>query len=77
MKNRLNIYYDEKDDLLELQIEDPTPAYYEEISEGIFERRDEKTKKVKGFAVFSFRKRIANMKNINVELPVNVELISK
>lgn len=76
MKNKLNIYYDEEDDLLEIQIGDPAPAYYEEINEGVFERRDEKTNKITGFAVFSFRKRISDKKNINVEVPVGVEIDS-
>lgn len=64
-----------KGDFLEIQIGNPTPSYYEEINDGVFERIDEKTKKVKGFAVFSFRKRI-KQKEINVPLPVEVNISS-
>ena len=56
MKNNLNIYYDEEGDFLELRMGDPTNSYYEEISDDIFERFDEKTNEIKGFAIFSFRK---------------------
>ena len=45
------------------------------IGKTYFERIDEKTKKVKGFAVFSFRKRI-KQKEINVPLPVEVSISS-
>jgi len=76
MKDKMNIYYDDEGDFLEIQIGELTPSYYEEISDGVFERIDEKTRKVKGFAVFSFRKRLAGKKNINVRLPVKVQLSS-
>ncbi len=75
MKGNLNIHYDEEGDLLEIQIGKPTLSYYEEIKDGVFERIDEKTKEVKGFAVFSFRKRI-RQKEINVPLPVEVSISS-
>ena len=74
MKDTMNIYYDEEGDLLEIQIGEPTPSYYEEVSDGVFERRDEKTNKTKGFAVFSFRKRLSSKKDINVPLPAHVQL---
>ena len=72
----MNIYYDEEGDLLEIQIGKPMPSYYEEICDGVFERRDEKTNKTKGLAVFSFRKRLSQKKDINVPLPVRVQLSS-
>ena len=75
MKDELNIYYNEEADLLELIICKTTPAYYEEIKDGVFERIDEKTGKIKGFSVFSLKKRMKNG-NINVPLPVKVQLSS-
>ena len=75
MKDELNIYYDEETDLLELIIGKTTPAYYEEIKDGVFERIDEKTGKIRGFSVFSLKKRMKNG-NINVPLPVKVQLSS-
>ena len=75
MKDELNIYYNEEAVLLELIIGKTTPAYYEEIKDGVFERIDEKTGKIKGFSVFSLKKRMKNG-NINVPLPVKVQLSS-
>ena len=62
--------------MLEIQIGFLTPSYYEEIEDGVFERIDEKTGKIKGFAVFSFRKRMTENKDINVPLPVKIQLSS-
>jgi len=73
-QNQLRIYYDEEGDLLEIRMGNPTPAYYEEIKDGVFERIDEKTGKIRGFAIFSFRKRMEKRDTINVPLPVKVEL---
>lgn len=74
MKDQLNIYYDNEGDLLEIRVGNPTPAYYEEINDGVFERRDEKTGKIRGFAIFSFRKRMEKNDSINVPLPVKIQL---
>jgi uncharacterized protein YuzE len=68
MKNKINIHYDEEGDILEIQIGEPTPSYYEEIKEGIFERIDEKTGEIRGFAIFSFRERIKKEGDINIPL---------
>lgn len=75
MKDKLNINYNEEGDLLELIIGKPTDAYYEEINEGVFERKDEKTGEIRGFSVFSFRKRMRNG-DINIPLPVKVQISS-
>lgn len=76
MKDELNIYYNEEGDLLELIIGETAPAYYEEIKDGVFERKDEKTNKIRGFSVFSFRKRMGNGKSISVPLSIKVQLSS-
>ena len=76
MKNKLSINYDEEGDLLEILIGKPTSSYYEEISDGIFERIEDETGEIKGISIFSFRKRIKNEKNINISLPLNIEITS-
>jgi len=74
MKDKLNIHYDEEGDLLEIQVGKPTPSYYDEIEDGVFKRIDEKTGKIKGFAVFSFRKRMHKNSEIMVKIPVKIQL---
>ena len=74
MKNKLFIHYDEEGDLLELRIGKPTEAYFEEIDEGIFERRDEKTREVKGFKIFGFKKRAQKLKDIEISLPTSLNI---
>ena len=74
MKDKLNIHYDEEGDFLELRIGKPTKSYYEEIKDDIFERRDERTNKVKGLAIFNFKKRTKNMKDLELDIPFEIKL---
>ena|SRR3989344_3302275 len=57
MKDNFKMHFDEEGDFLELRIGNPMPSYYEEISDGIFERIDEKSKEIIGVAIFNFKKR--------------------
>ena len=75
MKDNLYIHYDKEGDFLEFRIGEPTEAYFEEISEDIFKRLDEKTKKVKGFAIFNFKKRTEKLNDIKVSIPFKIELV--
>lgn len=74
MKDKLSIHYDEEADFLEIRIGNPTKSYFEDIGNDIFERLDEKTKAIKGFAIFNFKKRTENLNDINVNLPVKIDL---
>lgn len=76
MKNNLNIHYDEEGDFLEIRIGKPTEAYFEELGNDLFERRDEKTEEIKGFAIFNFKKRTEKLKDVEVALPVKIQLTS-
>ena len=76
MKNKLNIYYDEEGDFLEFRIGKPTSSTYNNIGNDIFQRVDDKTGKVKGFAIFNFKKRSEKIKNIDVSLPVELKVFS-
>ena len=76
MKNKLHIYYDEEGDFLELRIGKPTLSVYNDIGNDIFQRIDEKTRKVKGFAIFNFKKRTEKLKNIDVSLPIELKVFS-
>ena len=76
MKEKLNVYYDQEGDFLELRIGKPTSSYYDNLGNDIFQRIDEKTGKVKGVAIFNFKKRTEKLKGIDVPLPVQVKLFS-
>lgn len=74
MKDKLNIYYDKEGDFLEIRVGKPTESIYEDLGDDIFQRIDEKTKEIKGFAVFNFKKRTDNLKDIDVSLPVKLKI---
>ncbi len=69
MKPKMFIHYDARADFLEIRFGKATRSYYEEIAEDVFVRRDEKTKKVKGYAIFSVQKRQKNARSLAVPLP--------
>ncbi len=72
MNPKMNIHYDPEGDFLEVRFGEPTPSHYEGIGDDIFERRDEKTGKVTGYAFFNVQKRKEKQFNdIEVELPAN------
>ena len=68
----MNVYYDEEGDFLEISIGKPTKCYAEEVQPGIFLRKDEKTKEVKSIGIISFKKRSKDMKDIKLDLPVEI-----
>ena len=72
MKEKMNIHYDSEGDYLEVRFGEPTEAYYEDLGEDTFERRDEKTGKVVGYAFFNVQKRKEKIKDIEVEMPVSI-----
>lgn len=64
------IHYDAEADFLEIRFGEPTEAYYEDIGEDTFERRDEQTGEVKGYAFFNIQKRKEkHPQDIEVPLP--------
>ncbi len=74
MKSTMQIYYDEEGDFLEINMGDYTEGYFKDIGEGIAERLDEKTGKVTGIAILSFKKRTENFKDVKIDLPVKLEI---
>ena len=65
------IHYDTEGDFLEVRFGEPTPSYYEELGDDVFERREEKTNIVKGYAFFNVQKRkLHQQKDIEIDLPV-------
>jgi len=76
MKEKMNIYYDEDGDFLEITTEEISNCYFNNIGDGIFEIVDKINGKVKGIAIFSFRKRTKNLENLKISLPFKIELVS-
>jgi len=72
MKGPMNVYYDEKGDFLEISIKKPTKCYAEEVEPGIFLRIDEKTEEVRSVGILSFKKRAKHLKDIKLNLPIDV-----
>ncbi len=74
MKSKnLEIYYDSEADILEIMIGEPTPSYFDEIEDDIFEGKDIKTGELRGYKIFNFLKR-GGMRDIRIPLPANIEL---
>ena len=72
MKGKMSIYYDEEGDYLEIFIESNRPNYGEDIASGITIFKDEETDEVIGIGILNFRKKAKNLKEINLNLPFDV-----
>ena len=76
MKGQMQLYYDVEGDFLEINIGKYTEGYFRDIGEGIAERIDEKTGKITGISILSFKKRAQKLKDVKINLPVNLEITS-
>ncbi|MBI1972524.1 DUF2283 domain-containing protein [Candidatus Woesearchaeota archaeon] len=76
MKGPMRVYYDEEGDFLEISVGKPTKSYAEEIQEGVFIRKDEKTEEIKSIGILSFKKRAKTLQDIEVDVPVEITLPS-
>lgn len=74
MKGQMQIYYDVEGDFLEINLGKYTEGYFKDIGEGVAERIDEKTGKVTGIAILGFKKRTRDLKDVKIDLPVNLEI---
>lgn len=72
----MNIYYDEEGDFLEITMGDISNCYFNNIGNGIFEITDKSNKKIKGIAIFSFKKRTKNLEDLKLSLPLKLEIVS-
>ena len=64
MKEKTAIMYDEVGDILEVRVGKPSHAYFEDLGHDIFERKDEKTGKTKGFIILNFKKRMDKKEDV-------------
>ena len=74
MKGNMHIWYDPEGDFLEIQVGERTEGYFKDVGEGIAERIDEKTGKITGIAILSFKKRAQEQKDVRITLPVTLEI---
>ncbi|MDO8467820.1 MAG: hypothetical protein Q7S56_02650 [Nanoarchaeota archaeon] len=74
----LELYYDNEADILEIFIGEPSPSYFDEIEDDIFEAHDEITGELKGYKIFSFLKRggFKKVRGIKISLPAGVDIKS-
>lgn len=73
MRKIIEIYYDKEADILEIFIGEPSPSYYGEIDDDLFDGRDKITGELRGYKVFNLMKRGKEWANkIKIPLPVNV-----
>jgi hypothetical protein len=75
MKDDMYIYYDEEADFLEFNIGDYKGGYFRDVKEGVSEWVDEKTGKVTGFAIMSFKKRLGKMNGSKFKLPDSIKMV--
>ena len=71
----MNIYYDEEGDFLEITTGNIDNCYFDNLGNEIFKIIDKSTKDVKGFAVFSFKKRTKNLEDLKIKLPFKLEIV--
>ncbi len=67
MKEKTAIMYDEVGDILEVRVGKPSKAYFEDIGNDIFERKEERTGKTKGFIVLNFKKRMDKKEDVMLQ----------
>jgi len=73
MNGKIDIYYDDEGDFLEITIANPPKeSYCEDVDEDVFIRRDEKTGEVVGIGILNFKKHAKDLKDILVKVPVKI-----
>ena len=74
MKGPLRVHYDEEGDFLEIAVGTPTNCYADKMEPGLFVRKDEETDEIKSIGILGFKKRSKNLKDVDVLLPIEVQL---
>ena len=72
MKGKMNIYYDEFGDYLEIFIGESRPNYGEDISKEITIFKDEETDEIIGIGILNFKKRTKDLNEIELKLPFEI-----
>ncbi len=72
MKGKMEIYYDEELDYLEVLIQNPPPNYGEDIAEDITLFKDEKTDEIVGIGIQEFKEKAKNPQDIKIDIPIEI-----
>ena len=76
MKGKMNLYYDEEGDYLEIFVANKSKnQILKNLGKGVFEKRDEKTGEIIGIAILGFKKRTKKLKSIKVDLPFEIKMV--
>ena len=74
---KIELNYDPETDILEIFIGEPTPSYFDEIDDDLFEGRNKETNELTGYKIFNLSKRKGEwMKSVKISLPANVNITS-
>lgn len=76
MEGKMNIYYDEEGDYLEIFVEGQSPTYGEDIGEDITLFKKEETDEVVGVGILNFKERTKSLNSIKLNLPFNINFSS-
>lgn len=74
MTGKMEIYYDEEADFLEIFVGEPREDYGEHITEDIVIYRYEDNDDVYGIGVFNFKKRAKSLHDVLSKIPVKFKL---
>jgi len=72
MKGPLRVYYDKEGDFLEISAGNPSKCSAYEVQPGVFLRKDEQSDEVRSIGILGFKKRSKAMKDIRLDIPVEV-----
>ena len=73
MTKKMHIHWDSEADHLEVFFQKSSSSYYEDLGDDIFQRKDEKTGKIIGYAFFNVQKRKKKSPlDIVVDIPQNI-----
>lgn len=76
MKGKLNLYYDDEGDYLEVTVGEPEAIYGEELGNGVTLMRDEESDEVVGVTILRFRERSKSLQDVSIHLPFDVQFLA-
>ncbi len=75
MEGRINFFFDEEGDVLDITIGKPKKAVTKELKDDIAVRCDPVTGEIVGIVILNFRKRFEGKKNHErIDLPLNISI---
>lgn len=72
MKGRMEIYYNEEMDYLEIMIQNPPANYGVDVTQDITIFKDEYTDEVVGFGIQEFKENAKHFKDLKIDLPIEI-----